>query len=79
MAKMNDHLISLFSDYGGNDSSPIVRAKASSSSHSHRLINDQLIPIIIYVSDDSESERLSSGSLGRRDSFNESSFDTLFF
>lgn len=52
--------------------------KCLQSSEPRRLVNDQSIPIIIHVSDDSESEKLSSGSLGMEASFNESSFKALF-
>lgn len=69
MANMNNHPISLYM-IESSDLSPLVREESSSSSNSH-----QSILIVIFVYDDSESERFSIGSLGKEASINYSSFD----
>lgn len=61
-----------------SDSSLLVRAEVSSSSNSYNLVTNQLAPDVIPISDGSKLEKLSSDSLGKEASFNESSFGTLF-
>lgn len=65
MANMNDHPIIFSRNYWSSDYFPSVRVETSSSSYSYRLVNTQSIPVVIPMSYDFESERLSSGSLGR--------------
>lgn len=77
MARVNDHHVSLFSDYESSGFFLLGGANASSSLDSHRPINKLSVSAIIIVFDNSESERFVTSSLNRETSLNESSFDTL--
>lgn len=79
MPNINDHPISLSSNYVGSDSSPLVWAEAYSSLGSYRLVNNQSVLMDIPVSNDSKTRRLSSDSLIRETSFDESFFDYPIF
>lgn len=76
---MNDSPNSLSSNYGIDDSSPSVRTEISSGSNPSHSIIDQSAHEVIYVTDDSTSEKLSRGSLDKVASSSDSSLKALFF
>lgn len=74
----SDHPISLFRDSGNSDSTSLIRVEASFNLDSCRLVNSQLISIVILVPEDSESEKLSNSSQDRKASPSGSSLYALF-
>lgn len=76
MANINGRPISLYIDHVTSDSSPLARAKMSSSSDSHCPVRNPLVAIIIILTDNYKLERFLNGSLDIETSFNDSSFDT---
>lgn len=76
MTHINDHLVNLYSGYGNNGSSPLVRTKTSASSYYDLSVNSHSTLVIIYVFDSSELERFSCESLDRETPIYGSSFDS---
>lgn len=78
MVNVNYHLISLPSNFGSSDNSPLVMTEISFSSDSYHLVINQSVLVVIHVFDDSKSDKHSSRYLGREVYFN-SLLSALFF
>lgn len=77
MAHINDHLVSLSSDYGSSGSTPFVRTETSASSVSSLSVTSHFAPVITSLPDSFESEEYSYNSHDRETSLDGSYFDTL--